>query len=158
MQLDSAQLATLQVQLAVLNRTIAELQRGLKAQPPAPAPAPRAVAQPPCSGYRLFGQDFATRNANDTLVALFRHFAELEPGFPDRFQQAARAIGRSRRYVGRTPQEVYPGKPKLWASTAAFAPGWHIGTNENNMTKLKLLRLACQVIGLRFGSDVQVRM
>lgn len=156
MQLDSLQLESLRTQLATLTRTIADIERGLK---PAPQEtAPRTSTKPQSPGYRLFGQDFSTRNANETLVALFRHFAELEPAFPHRFQQAPSVIGRSRRYVGRTVQEVYPGKEQLWDMTTQFAPGWYIGTNENNGTKLKLLRLACRVIGLRFGKDVEARM
>jgi hypothetical protein len=162
MQLNSTQLANLQAQLATLSRTIAGLRRELKApaSPPATAvPVPvRPTVRPQFPGYRLLGQEFTARNANDILVALFRHFAELEPAFPERFQRAVRGIGRSRRYVGRSPQEVYPSKPKLWRSTVEFAPGWYIGTNENNKTKLKLLRRASEVLGLRFGSDVRVWM
>ena len=114
--------------------------------------------RPLASGYRLFGQDFPTRFAKNTFVGLLREFAELEPEFPARFQRAARSIGRSRRYVGRTPQEVYPMKPRLWKHTEPFAPGWLVGTNESDEKKRQLLRLACQVVELRFGGDVQVWM
>lgn len=153
---DTVQLAELQHQLVALQRTIAGLQRGL--EPPPPAPAPRPVSRPLVSGYRLFGQDFPTRFAKDTFVELLRHFAELEPAFPARFHQATRVIGRSRRYVGRTPREVYPTKPTLWTETEAFAPGWLVGTNENDVKKRQLLKLACEVMGLRFARDVQVWM
>jgi len=153
---DPAQLAQLQNQLAALQQTIAGLQRGLDV--PAPVPAPLPALRPLRSGYRLFGQDFPTRFAKDTFVDLLRQFAELEPAFPARFQQAASRIGRSRRYVGRTPQEVYPMKPGLWKHTESFAPGWLVGTNESDDKKRQLLKLACQVMGLRFGRDVQVWM
>jgi hypothetical protein len=155
MQRKSSQLVTLQAQLAVLSRTIAEIQRELKAAPPARAAAGAVRTGAP--SYRLLGQEFLARNANDTLVSVFRHFAELEPEFPEHFRRAARYLGRSRPYVGGSPQEVYPGKPKLWPETAEFAPGWYVGTNENNSTKIKLLREACKVIGLRFGVDLQVQ-
>ena len=153
---DTAQLAQLQNQLAALQQTIAGLQRGLDV--PAPVPAPLPALRPLRSGYRLFGQDFPTRFAKDTFADLLRQFAELEPAFPARFQQAASRIGRSRRYVGRTPQEVYPMKPGLWKHTESFAPGWLVGTNESDDKKRQLLKLACQVMGLRFGRDVQVWM
>lgn len=153
---DTAQLTQLQMQLAALQQTIAGLQRGLEAPPPAPATS--AATRAPRSGYRLFGQDFPTRFAKETFVGLLRQFAELEPTFPARFQQAAATIGRSRRYVGRTPQEVYPMKPGLWKHTEPFAPGWLVGTNESDAKKRELLELACQVMGLRFGRDVQVWM
>lgn len=153
---DTAQLVQLQNQLTELQRTIAGLQRGLDG--PAPVPATPPATRPLQSGYRLFGQDFPTRFAKETFVGLLRQFAELEPAFPARFQQAARAIGRTRRYVGRTPQEVYPMKPGLWMHTEPFAPGWLVGTNESDDKKRQLLKLACQVMGLRFGRDVQVWM
>lgn len=156
MSLDTTQLVDLQNQLTALRRTIADVQRGLKT-PPTP-PRQRSTVKQSTNGYRLFGQAFQTRNANETLVMLLRHFAELDPEFPERFRKEARNIGRTRGYVGRTPQEVYPNKEQLWQMTVEFVPGWCIGTNENNATKLKLLQLACRVIGLRFGRDVEVRI
>jgi hypothetical protein len=153
---DTVQLTQLQNQLAALQRTIAGLQRGLDI--PAPVPATLPAPRPLQSGYRLFGQDFPTRFAKETFVGLLRQFAELEPALPARFQKTAGAIGRTRRYVGRTPQEVYPMKPGLWKHTESFAPGWLVGTNEGDDKKRQLLKLACQVMGLRFGRDVQVWM
>lgn len=156
MQLDTHRLTSLRAQIAALNHTLDALQQDLRGPEPVRPPKPAPVWQVP--GYRLFGQDFPARNATETLTSVFRQLADLEPGFPERFAQAASRLGRSRAYVGRTPQAVYPGKPKLWAATVEFAPGWYLGTNENTQTKLKLLRTACKVIGLRFGIDVQVRM
>jgi hypothetical protein len=149
-------LTSLRAQIAALNHTLDGLQRDLRAPEPARPAKPVPVRQAP--GYRLFGQDFPARNGNDVMVSVFRQYAELEPGFPERFAQAASRLGRTRAYVGRSPQAVYPGKPKLWAATVEFVPGWYLGTNENNATKLKLLRAACRVLGLRFGGDLQIRL
>lgn len=49
-------------------------------------------------------------------------------------------------------------KPGLWKHTEPFAPGWLVGTNESDAKKRELLELACQVMGLRFGRDVQAWM
>ncbi len=66
------QLANLQEQLTQLQRTIAELQRTprqprriLKLRSVA-----RETTQPRSNGYRLFDQEFETRNAAETLVQL----------------------------------------------------------------------------------------
>lgn len=146
----------MQTQLIALQRTIVRVQRGIETPAPIPRtlPATRALF----SGYRLFGQDSPTRFSKDTFIGLLRHFAELEPAFPACFQQAVRSIGRSRRYVGPTPQEVYLGRPGLWTQIEPFAPGWVVGTNESDVKKSQLLKLACQVMGLRFGRDVQIWM
>ena len=156
MQLDANRLTSLRAQIAALNHTLDALQRDLRAPEPVPPPKPAPLRQAP--GYRLFGQDFPARNAAETLTSVFRQLTELEPRFPERFAQAASRLGRTRAYVGGSPQAVYPGKPQLWAATVEFAPGWYLGTNENNATKLKLLRAACRVLGLRFGGDLQIRL
>ena len=156
MQLDANRLTSLRAQIAALNHTLDALQRDLRAPAPVPPPKPAPLRQAP--GYRLFGQDFPARNGTDAMISVFRQLAELEPRFPERFAQAASRLGRTRAYVGRTPQAVYPGKSKLWAATVEFAPGWYLGTNENNATKLKLLRAACRVLGLRYGVDLQIRL
>lgn len=147
---------TLKTQLAVLSRPISKLQREL--EPPAPRPPSARIVHSTAPGYRLYGQDFAAGNGNDVRTSVLRHFAELEPEFPERFCASVLRLGRCRCYFGRSPQEVYPNKPKLWASTVEFASGWYVGTNENNDTKRKLLRSACRTIGLRFGVDLEVRM
>lgn len=156
MQLDANRLTSLRAQISALNHALDGLHRDLLAPEPVPSPKPVPLRQAP--GYRLFGQDFPARNGTDTLISVFRQFAELEPRFPERFALAASQLGRTRAYVGRSPQAVYPGKPKLWAATAEFAPEWYLGTNENSTTKLKLLQVACQVLGLRFGGDLQIRL
>jgi hypothetical protein len=154
MPLDANRLTSLRAQIAALDCALDGLQRDLRAPEPMPQPSP--LRQAP--GYRLFGQDFPARNGNDTLSSAFRQFAELEPRFPERFAQAVSHLGRARPYVGRSPQAVYPGKPNLWAATVEFAPQWYLGTNENSPTKLKLLQAACQVLGLEFGGDFQIRL
>lgn len=156
MQLDTNRITSLRAQISALNHALDDLQRDLLTPKSVPSPKPVPSGQAP--GYRLFGQDFPTRNGTDTLISVFRQFAELEPRFPEHFALAASRLGRTRAYVGRSPQAVYPGKHKLWAATAEFAPEWYLGTNENNVTKLKLLQVACRVLGLRFGSDLQIRL
>jgi hypothetical protein len=154
MQLDANRLISLRAQITALNHTLDDLQRDLRAREPVPPPKPIPFREP--AGYRLFGQDFPARNGTETLISAFRQLAELEPRFPERFAQAASRLRRTRAYVGRSPEAVYPGKPELWAATVEFAPGWYLGTNENNATKVKMLRVACRILGLRFGADLRI--
>lgn len=109
-------------------------------------------------GYTLFGQTFRAANGSVIFIEVLRHFAELDKTFPMRYSKEVEKIGRKRRYVARTRKDVYPGKPKLLPATAQFAPGWFVGTNEDNGMKLKLLRRACDVLDLRWNQDLKVRM
>ena len=118
-----------------------------------------AVTQSGDIGYTLFGQTFPAKDGNDIFVGILRHFAEFDEMFPERYQKAVSKIGRKRCYVARTPHEVYPGKKNLIRSaTQQIAPGWFVGTNENNAKKLKLLRKACDVLKLEWGKDLKVQM
>jgi len=153
MHIDAENLTVLRAQLVALNRTIARMENDLKGSTK-PRPKRSVDVLSRSCGYTLFDQPFSEPNAKEAMISVLRHFAEFEREFPQRFQQAVRGLGRSRRYVGRNPQEIYPFKSKLWKETAEFAPGWYIGTNENNETKRKLLRCACEVIGVSYGVDV----
>jgi len=97
-------------------------------------------------------------DGSEIFVQVLRHFAELEPTFPEGYCAVVRRLGRKRPYVARTRELLYPGKPYLLSETVEFAPGWFVGTNEGNDQKLKLLRVACDVLGLRWNQDLWVRM
>ncbi len=149
---------SLRAQVAEFNRTLGKMERALEGQP---SPRTTTVLCLPVeveTGYELWGQRFSARNGNEVLVSILRHFAELVPEFPERYSRTVKALGRKRPYVARTVEAVYPGKPKLWKFTEVFTPGWYVGTNESNDKKLDLLRVACQIVGVRFGTDLKVRM
>ncbi len=151
----------LRTQLAELTRTLGHMERALERQyaPPKPQVTRATSTQPKAGfGYVLFDQAFSARNGNEVLVSVLRHFAELDPEFPERFSQVVRTLGRKRPYVARSADMVYPGKPQLSSFTESFAPGWYVGTNESNDKKRALLRVACQALGFRFGKDLKVRM
>lgn len=125
--------------------------------------AAESAQQPPVSeihkapGYTLFGEDFAEAKGSRILVEVLAHLA-ADPAFPELYQEALRNLGRKRPYVARSKHDVYPGNPYLSGYTEQFAPGWFVGTNESNRTKLKLLKIACEVSSLSWGRDLVVRM
>ena len=119
-----------------------------------PPPVPRINE----IGYTLLGQTFRATNGNKIFIEVLRHFADLDETFPVRYSMAVRQIGRTRHYVARRREDVYPGKPKLLSATAQFAPSWFVGTNEDNGKKLRLLRVACDVLDLQWNQDLKVRM
>ena len=61
-----------------------------------------------------------------------------------------------RGFIAATPQELYPGNPDLWKYSKEIAPGWLLGTNESSEKKIRFVRLACKVIGLRWGKELKL--
>jgi hypothetical protein len=52
--------------------------------------------------------------------------------------------------------EVYPKRPDLARYVKELAKGWFIGCNISNRDKEKILRAACDVMGLVFGRDLKI--
>jgi predicted type IV restriction endonuclease len=69
---------------------------------------------------------------------------------------AAKVRGRTRNHVARSRSEVYPGRPDLARYVKQIGPGWFIGCNIANREKEKILRAACEVMGLAFGRDLKI--
>ena len=151
----------LRAQVQQISTTIATLEECIQAKPEVDRTPDVGTPLPP-RGYELLGQAFPARNLTDAFVDIFKHFAELDTVFPVRFKRAlsaelAKAKKPSKRgYIGATPQELYPGNPDLWKYAQEIAPGWMLGTNESSEKKLKFIRLACKVIGLRWGKDLKM--
>jgi hypothetical protein len=106
--------------------------------------------------YQLLGQTKKTRDAIAILLDVLRVLADRQPDFLERFANVAR--GRTRNHIARQRSDVYPGRPDLEQYTQELRAGWWIGTNIANRDKLRLLKIACQVAGLRFGSDLIVNL
>ncbi len=103
----------------------------------------------------LEGQTYHARAAREVMLRVFSLLNEQDPGFLDRF--AARKHGKKRRYIARDKSELYPGQPDL-CNTAAdeIVPGWWLGTNYSRQSIEKIIRMACEVAGLRFGRDLRI--
>ncbi len=74
--------------LAELTRTLGQMKRALERQSsPQKLPTPSATITQPKGRfvYELFDQEFSVRNGTDVMVSVLRHFAKLDPEFPERF-------------------------------------------------------------------------
>jgi predicted type IV restriction endonuclease len=105
----------------------------------------------------VLGEDRTdTRNSRDTLIGFFQTLARKDSSFLQRFA-ALPKHGRRRRYVARTREELYPGREDLAVSHShELMPGWWIGTNYSTASIRKMMMMASEVAGLRFGRDVQI--
>jgi hypothetical protein len=116
--------------------------------PPPPPPGRRKLV--------LRGNEYSYANAKDAMVIVLRELAKDNPSFLEKCSQHPNAQGRKRRYIARTPEELYPDRPDLRDFREALPGGWLVGTNINNVLKRTIIKLAAEVAGLTFGKDVIV--
>jgi predicted type IV restriction endonuclease len=101
----------------------------------------------------LFGEKRQYGNFKDAMVATLTELAKREPTFLERCAQHQNNQGRTRRYISRTVEALYPGRPDLYEASAELPGGWFIGTNMNNLRKKSIMKMAAEVAGLSFGKD-----
>jgi predicted type IV restriction endonuclease len=107
-------------------------------------------------GFELNGQFHAARNARDVLVKVFTELERRDSTFPDRFA-ALPKHGRTRRYLARTSNELYPDRPDLARDfSQQLKSGWWLGINLSRAAISRIIEMACEVAGLRFGADLKV--
>ncbi len=107
-------------------------------------------------GYTFEGRFTPCRNGREVLVAVFEALARRDAAFLERF--AARPKhGRTRRYLARSPEELYPGRPDL-AREHSFKlqSGWYVGTNVSHAQIERIIEMACEVSRVSFGKDLIV--
>jgi predicted type IV restriction endonuclease len=130
--------------------------------PPAPVTSQRPAYQRPApessrSGtLTLLGKPHPYGNAKEAMLIVLRELAQTDPSFLERCSQHPDAQGRKRRYIARTPEELYPDREDLREMRESLPGGWLVATNLNNVLKKTIIRLAAEVAGLSFGKDVAV--
>ena len=154
------------VGLRAIQQAVAQGPRRPPPLPPAPAPIASArqaspaspTARPSGIGYTFEGRFTPCRNGRDVLVAVFEALAKKDSTFLERF--AARPKhGRTRRYLARSPDELYPGRPDL-AREHSFKlqSGWHVGTNVSHAQIERIIEMACEVSRVSFGKELIVNV
>lgn len=104
----------------------------------------------------LLGKTYRYHNAKDAMVIILRELANNDPTFLERCSQHPDAQGRKRRYIARTPEELYPDREDLRDMREDLPGGWLVATNLNNVLKKTIIRLAANVANLKFGKDIVV--
>jgi predicted type IV restriction endonuclease len=146
--------------------------RQIAAAQPAPAlPVQQRPLFPPTAGesktppkppktragtIRLLGKEIHIRTAIEATMLILRELAKRDSSFLTRCAAHPDNFGRKRAYIARTTDELFPDRPDLRPKHEEIADGWLLNTNVNNGIKLQVVKLACEVAGLRFGDDVMV--
>ncbi len=129
----------------------------LKAPGPHPRPSPTPPSGAPRFGFRLNGQDYAGHSAREVMIQLFEELHARDQTFLERFAARPRH-GRSRRYLARTRAELYPGRPDLEQYSHQLRSGWWVGTNYSRVSIDQIIRMACEVAGIKYGKDLTVSL
>ena len=103
--------------------------------------------------YEILGVKRRAKSSVEAYLDILMTFARLEPKFPEELSIVAK--GRTRNHIARSPAEVYPERLDLSRKARQFASGWYAGINIADREKTRILRLACSILRLRFGTDVR---
>lgn len=122
---------------------------------PTQAPAPRAAAASNGGlGFTFQGQFHPARNAIDTLRQVFDLLIQRDATFGERFAGLPKH-GRSRRYLARDANDLYPGRSDLVRDcSTSLASGWWMSTNHSKQTIGQIIAMACDVAQVAFGEDL----
>lgn len=105
--------------------------------------------------YCVNGETTTAKNANQALVEILAQITRRDTG---RIPALAKTVqGNSRNHIARSVDEIYPARPDL-ARAEEFSPGWLVGLNIANREKIGIIRKACDVFGLNFGTDVKITL
>jgi hypothetical protein len=105
---------------------------------------------------RVLGASMPYQNAKEAMVIVLRTLASSDTGFLERLSRHPKIAGRTRRYVARSSEELYPEREDLREFAERLPGDWLVATNLNNLLKGTIIRAACEVAGLAFGRDVVV--
>ena len=129
------------------------------AKPPVKSTEP-AIATPSTNGgsvsYKLDGETHVASDATEAMINILSDLAQCDDNFYPKLAEKVR--GRTRNHIARSRVEVYPGRPDLVRYVKEVGPGWFIGCNIANRETKKILRAACEVMGLDFDRDIKVNL
>ena len=119
-----------------------------------PQPAVKKMIGP---GLEYRGLTVTHWTCIDIHVDLLR---KLWIDFPERREAIGRAVGQcgtSRAYVARSVLELFPGRSLAWAHrySRQLVEGWHVDTNLNRERMRRILPVAVEASGLKWGKDVK---
>ena len=106
-------------------------------------------------GFVLGDKEATPGNATQTLAEVLNEFARRDSGFMERF--ADKTVGEIRRLVARKRDDLYINSPHLIDSSLRLENGWWLATNSNTGQKREYIQIACEVAGVKFGSQLTLQ-
>lgn len=122
-----------------------------------PTPLPKVAEGSPRVGFEIHGRFTPCSKGTEVITGVFEALGRRDPRFFDKFA-ALPKHGRRRRYLARDKAALYPGHPELHSQSVEVGDGWWLATHSSSAMKERIIAMACEVSGLRFGQDVKVSM
>lgn len=120
---------------------------------PALRGGPSAMTNAAAQSVTLFGRTTSLRTKQDVLAAVLSELSQRDPNFLERF---AAERGRTRRFVSRSREALYPGSPHLATYARQLAGGWWMATNFSARDIERVVTRACDAAGVEYGRDVSI--
>lgn len=123
-----------------------------------PVVTPKESESKKLSVVRVRDREFKNSNAKECLVDVLNHLAKTQPDFFERCDRNSKMHGRTRNYIARAIDKLYPGRPDLAENHALLNGGWFLATNINNDVKKTILKAAFETAGLVPGRDYTIQL
>lgn len=104
-------------------------------------------------GFVLNGEHFECSNGKNTLIHVIQELDRNYPEFMERLAEATK--GRTRRLVSQNRGDLYD-KKHLEKQSDYLENGWWAGTHLSSVSIRKHIATACEVAGIRFGSQLKL--
>ena len=102
-------------------------------------------------GFVLDGRQRICRSGVKTIAEILIEFQKRDHTFMTRF--APKTIGRNRRLASQNPDNIYD-NPNLQGQVRDLGNGWWMATNIGTKTITQSIKLACEVAGVEFGTQL----
>lgn len=102
-------------------------------------------------GFTLYGESTETQFGNRALAELLVKFQDMSHEFMDKF--ASQTKGRTRRLVAKSRDDLYD-QSDLVDFSLDLKNGWWLGTNISTSQVRRHIKTACQIAGVKFGSEL----
>jgi len=101
-------------------------------------------------GYYFRGHFHPTKRITDAYEEIINKLIQRDPSFADRFSHESK--GHKRKYLAKTPQELFPDTPQLIEQRAyrELTGGWYLSTNLSATAISQKLETAARLVGLPF--------
>lgn len=109
-------------------------------------------------GFVLDGRNYAARSAREVLEGVFEALSKRDATILERFS-ALPKHGRTRRYLARNANDLYPGRPDLVREySIQLKSGWWLSTNHSRATIDRIIQMVCDVAHMTYGRDLQANL